>query len=365
MSKKRKKTSAGGAIKNLVPGKKKKCKTFVLPEGYTMDSFVRKIDGLVNNSEYFSEAMPSKKRKETLNKNTFDLSEKGGNHNCFVVPNDSTLDSFVRNIENFIPNEKNGMDMGSPKLKEKIIHSDSDLDSAKMFGDEKSTECETVNSIDQEINGSFEVPMVQSTDDTVTVNENLSSLTSISTIIDNNFCKELESIHRTEGKKPSDDNSSKVTYQQLVNENLELKRQIEIYRSDWMPKPVGSASTYFIEMGRRLSSNRNIEQAAHERKIADISSILKLSAGQLKKCQHETDITKTCRNITKYLFPNIRKRAKMLVTSMNTTTLEAIRDYAKLMHPNQSNTSTNQLNNAIGNVFGAEKYKQNKKAKKT
>jgi hypothetical protein len=69
--------------------------------------------------------MSSKKRKQELNKNTFDLAGTGGNYDRFVVPNEyllfrkvenfkllfnicfsSTLDSFVRNIENFIDKGK-------------------------------------------------------------------------------------------------------------------------------------------------------------------------------------------------------------------------------------------------------------------
>ncbi|CAF2962509.1 unnamed protein product, partial [Rotaria sp. Silwood2] len=52
MSQKRKETNAGGTITNFVPGKKKKSNKFVLPEGDTMDSFVRKMNGLVNNGKY-------------------------------------------------------------------------------------------------------------------------------------------------------------------------------------------------------------------------------------------------------------------------------------------------------------------------
>ena len=36
MSEKRKKTSGAGTITGFVPGKKKKCSTFVFPEGYKL-----------------------------------------------------------------------------------------------------------------------------------------------------------------------------------------------------------------------------------------------------------------------------------------------------------------------------------------
>jgi hypothetical protein len=77
-------------------------------------------------------------------------------------------------------------------------------------------------------------------------------------------------------------------------------------------------------MARLLSTNTNIEEVTTDGKIVDIGLILNLNPVQLKNCQHKTDIKKTCRNITKCLFPNIRKRAKMLVSSMNRKKLTAI-----------------------------------------
>jgi hypothetical protein len=43
-------------------------------------------------------------------------------------------------------------------------------------------------------------------------------------------------VDPTTKTKSSDDQPSEVTYQQLVDENLDLKRQIETYRTEWMPK---------------------------------------------------------------------------------------------------------------------------------
>lgn len=45
---------------------------------------------------------------------------------------------------------------------------------------------------------------------------------------------------------------------------------------------------------------------------------------QLRSCEHETDITKTCRQIIKYMYRDPRERAKMLVSTMDTNVLKCI-----------------------------------------
>ena len=49
-----------------------------------------------------------------------------------------------------------------------------------------------------------------------------------------------------------------------------------------------------------------------------------MSENELKSCEHDTDITKTCRQITKYIYPDVHARAKMLVSSMRAEQLQAV-----------------------------------------
>lgn len=108
-------------------------------------------------------------------------------------------------------------------------------------------------------------------------------------------------------------------------------------------------------------------------KLEMIIETLRMSEGELQACQHETDITKTCRQIIKHLFRDPKERAKMLVSSMKADVLKSIQgevfsshyhystfiflEYARLVHPAQSKTSNSVLNNAIGNVFATDKRK--------
>ena len=57
-------------------------------------------------------------------------------------------------------------------------------------------------------------------------------------------------------------------------------------------------------------------------------------------------------------------RLLTLLTIAPTEVVFILLDYAKLAHPNQSNTSAHALNNAIGNVFATAKGRQEKKFKK-
>lgn len=55
-----------------------------------------------------------------------------------------------------------------------------------------------------------------------------------------------------------------------------------------------------------------------------------MSENELLSCQHDTDITKTCRQIVKYLFRDPKERAKMLVSSMDAKILKSIQGTAFL-----------------------------------
>lgn len=81
-----------------------------------------------------------------------------------------------------------------------------------------------------------------------------------------------------------------------------------------------------IEIGKILSgtSNPSDEELDKEARFESILETLRMSESELLSCQHDTDITKTCRQIVKYLFRDPKERAKMLVSSMDAKILKSI-----------------------------------------
>ena len=180
-------------------------------------------------------------------------------------------------------------------------------------------------------------------------------------------------------------------YEKLKRENAQLKKQLNTLQTNWMrkfsyeaeagkpfsllAKPLGAAAAYFVDMGRILSGKSQSSDDEMERGdlLETICTNLNMSESELKNCEHRTDITKTCRQLTKYVYRDAKKRASELVSTMNPKILQAIQglnqifcyeiiqfvfvDYARLAHPVQARTPNSVLNNAIGNVFAAEKRK--------
>jgi hypothetical protein len=91
-------------------------------------------------------------------------------------------------------------------------------------------------------------------------------------------------------------------------------------------RPTGPAVNSFVEIGRILSGASIEENPDEEKgdKLDNICTQLKMSENELKSCEHDTDITKTCRQITKYIYPDVHARAKMLVSSMRAEQLQAV-----------------------------------------
>ncbi|CAF1346167.1 unnamed protein product [Adineta ricciae] len=91
-----------------------------------------------------------------------------------------------------------------------------------------------------------------------------------------------------------------------------------------------------------------------------IARRLNLSIKQLRECKENNDIRKTCRSITKCLYPDVHIRASMTILKMSNQLKKDIRDYAKILHPDQSDAQKHFLHNAIGNVFASAKNKKKK-----
>lgn len=62
----------------------------------------------------------------------------------------------------------------------------------------------------------------------------------------------------------------------------------------------------------------------------EIARVLQLTKEQLNNATHHTDITKTCRSVTKLLYPDITQRAQMTISIMPINKLAAIRRNIKI-----------------------------------
>ncbi|CAF1316274.1 unnamed protein product [Adineta ricciae] len=145
--------------------------------------------------------------------------------------------------------------------------------------------------------------------------------------------------------------------EKLARENVQLKKELDMYKENWMPRPTGAAKNYIVDVGRVLSGELNNNEEDKGEKLENICTTLGLNEKELKSCEHKTDITKTCRQIVKKLYSEPKERAKLSVVKMDLQVLQAIHSYAKLAHPAMSNIQNCMLNNAIGNVFATDKRK--------
>lgn len=91
-------------------------------------------------------------------------------------------------------------------------------------------------------------------------------------------------------------------------------------------RPTGAAAGYIIDMGKVLSGATIVDDIEEDKgeKLAFICRTLNMTEKQLLSCEHETDITKTCRQIIKFIYPDPKERAEKLVSTMTDGKLEAI-----------------------------------------
>lgn len=81
-----------------------------------------------------------------------------------------------------------------------------------------------------------------------------------------------------------------------------------------------------MEIGRILSGvSARVEEVPDEgERIEAICAALNMTEKELKHCEHDVDITKTCRAIVKHVYPDMANRGKMLISTMDPSILQAI-----------------------------------------
>ena len=95
-------------------------------------------------------------------------------------------------------------------------------------------------------------------------------------------------------------------------------------------RPTGAAAGYIIDMGKILSGSTVVDDIEEDKgdKLESICHTLNMTEKQLISCEHNTDITKTCRQIVKFIYPDPKDRAAKLVSTMTDGKLEAIQGNA-------------------------------------
>ncbi|CAF1241573.1 unnamed protein product [Adineta steineri] len=211
------------------------------------------------------------------------------------------------------------------------------------------------NDIDERLLEEEDLPTTSGTDDRILID-----ITNIPVEINKRKEPNEQSTSSTKRVKRAS-TVSHSSYEKVQRENNRLNKDLTMYKNTWMPRPSGAVAAYFIEIARILSGTSNDNDDNEEEKgekLEKICTTLDRNESELKLCEHDMNITKTCRQLIKCLYPDTKQRAKMLVSSMDVDKLQAIHDYARIVHPAQSKTSNSVLNNAIGNVFASEKRKQ-------
>lgn len=103
-------------------------------------------------------------------------------------------------------------------------------------------------------------------------------------------------------------------------------------------RPTGAAAEYLLMATRPLTED-NTNQT-NERKsypLQHLCDALQMTQNQLQQCTHTTDITKTCRKITRFLYPNNTDCAKLTIKLIDRQQLDAIHGIKKDNNKNWTN----------------------------
>ncbi|CAF1311293.1 unnamed protein product [Adineta ricciae] len=152
------------------------------------------------------------------------------------------------------------------------------------------------------------------------------------------------------------------TVASLTRQTEILKDQLEANQRETFALPTGDAAAFILNLADKLRSKGahggliDAEEAESiGERLANISDLLGVSDADLETTRHLTDITKTARQVTKLVYPDVAERQKMRISTMDKKIMQAIIDYARISHPFASNNVD--LRGHIGNVFASDRKK--------
>ncbi|CAF1177540.1 unnamed protein product [Rotaria sordida] len=132
------------------------------------------------------------------------------------------------------------------------------------------------------------------------------------------------------------------SYEELRRENNRMKKEIEKYKTEWMPRPTDpSVIRYFVRMGELLSCAGEMEEGRGEKLI--------------KICDRLT------RSIIRACYP-LHARMDVLEEGIDDDLRQAVHDYVNMFHGMESLTG-GKINESINNVFRSAKTQQKQDGK--
>ncbi|CAF0970005.1 unnamed protein product [Rotaria sordida] len=103
-----------------------------------------------------------------------------------------------------------------------------------------------------------------------------------------------------------------------------------MYKANLAPKPYASPAQCGIDQPDTLENTAKKEKknfkklSKRQKQIEKICEILNLSETELLNCKHSTHITRTCRAVTKRLYPDIDTQVKKCLKSLPPEQIRAI-----------------------------------------
>ncbi|CAF0996739.1 unnamed protein product [Rotaria sordida] len=150
------------------------------------------------------------------------------------------------------------------------------------------------------------------------------------------------------------------SYEELRRENNRMKKEIEKYKTEWMPRPTDpSVIRYFVRMGELLSCAGEMEEGRGE-KLIKICDRLSMSEEQLNRLQKPNG-TRTARSIIRACYP-LHARMDALEEGIDDDLRQAVHDYVNMFHGMESLTE-GKINESINNVFRSAKTQQKQDGK--
>ncbi|CAF4906207.1 unnamed protein product [Rotaria sp. Silwood1] len=145
------------------------------------------------------------------------------------------------------------------------------------------------------------------------------------------------------------------SYEELKMENNRMKKEIEKYKREWMPRPTDSSVIrYFVRMGLLFSSDGETEEGRGE-KLIKICDQLNMTEEQLIRLQKPNG-TRTARSIIRACYP-LHTRVDALEEGIDDDIRQAVHDYVNMFHGMESLTD-GKINESINNVFRSAKSQQ-------